>query len=87
LDSTGQSIAINAGEVFLDSVSIREYIFQQNYYFMAGDYVQDSRDSRYWGLLPEDHIVGKAFIIWKSKNRDTGKWQWERLFKELRIRN
>jgi hypothetical protein len=31
--------------------------------------------------------VGKAFIIWKSKNRDTGKWQWERLFKELRIRN
>jgi signal peptidase I len=50
---------------------------------MAGDHVKDSRDSRYWGLLPEDHIVGKAFVIWKSKNRDTGKYQWKRFFKTL----
>jgi len=80
---TNQSIEIKAEKVFLDSISINEYIFQQNYYFMAGDHVQDSRDSRYWGLLPEDHIVGKAFIIWKSKDRQTGKRNWKRYFSKI----
>jgi signal peptidase I len=47
---------------------------------MAGDNLFDSKDSRYWGLLPEDHIVGKAFMIWKSQNMDSGKWQWKRFF-------
>jgi signal peptidase I len=82
-ETTG-SITVGEGLVLLDSIPINEYVFQQNYYFMTGDYVQDSRDSRYWGLLPEDHIVGKAFIIWKSKNYDTNKWQWKRFFKTIK---
>jgi len=61
----------------------RYYIFQQNYYFMAGDYVFDSCDSRYWGLLPEDHIMGKVFLIGYSKDVHTGKYRWERLLKQV----
>jgi signal peptidase I len=63
---------------------LQTYVFQQNYYFMAGDYVFDSRDSRYWGLLPEDHIVGKAAFIWKSRDMYTGKYRWNRFFKKVR---
>jgi signal peptidase I len=80
---TQQAVYIKDGQVFIADNAVSEYVFQQNYYFVAGDLVSDSRDSRYWGLLPEDHIVGKAFIIWKSKNRETGKWQWKRFFKKL----
>jgi signal peptidase I len=80
---TQQPVYIRDGQVFIGNKHITEYAFQQNYYFMAGDLARDSRDSRYWGLLPEDHIVGKAFIIWKSKNRETGKWQWNRFFNRL----
>ncbi|GHT73923.1 signal peptidase I [Bacteroidia bacterium] len=63
---------------------LQSYVFQQNYYFMAGDHVFDSRDSRYWGLLPEDHIVGKAILIWKSKDMHTGKYRWKRFFKAVK---
>jgi signal peptidase I len=80
---TQQPVEVRDGQVFISDQPASEYIFRQNYYFVAGDYVRDSRDSRYWGLLPEDHIAGKAFIIWKSKNRETGKWQWKRFFKTL----
>jgi signal peptidase I len=50
---------------------------------MTGDWVFDSRDSRYWGLLPEDHIVGKAAIVWKSKDVWTGKYRWKRIFRVI----
>jgi signal peptidase I len=50
---------------------------------MAGDLIFDSRDSRYWGLLPEEHIVGKAVIVWKSKDERAGKIRWGRTFKKL----
>ena len=45
---------------------IVSYTFQKNYYFVAGDRIEDSQDSRYWGLLPEEFIVGKATFIWRS---------------------
>ncbi|MDR2424306.1 MAG: signal peptidase I [Prevotellaceae bacterium] len=80
---TNLSIKVENGRVILDKDTVTHYIFRKNYYFMTGDHAIDSRDSRYWGLLPEDHITGKAFIIWKSENRDTGKWQWKRFFKAI----
>lgn len=46
---------------------IKTYRFCRNYYFMAGDKTVNSQDSRYWGLLPEEFIVGKASFVWKSK--------------------
>jgi len=60
------------------------YTFTHDYYFMGGDKVENSQDSRYWGLLPDDLIVGKAFIIWKSKEPFTNKIRWNRILKVIK---
>ena len=66
---------------FLNGKPIYGYRFQENYYFMAGDKGLNSQDSRYWGLLPEEYIVGKAWIIWKSVDPYTDKFRWDRFLK------
>ena len=58
---------------------IVSYTFQKNYYFVAGDRIEDSQDSRYWGLLPEEFIVGKAILIWISINLRTREIRWDRI--------
>lgn len=63
---------------FLDGNPIKFYNFTENYCFAAGDHVIDSKDSRYFGLVPEKFIVGTAGILWKSNDR-------KRLFKRLNI--
>jgi len=60
-----------------------EYTFSHNYYFMGGDKVENSQDSRYWGLLPDDLIVGKATFIWNSKDLYSSKVRWNRVFKRI----
>lgn len=67
----------------LNGEIIDSYHFRQNYYFVVGDFALDSGDSRYWGLLPEDHIIGKVSYIWKSKDPDTGKYRLDRFFKSV----
>ncbi|MDR2139625.1 MAG: signal peptidase I [Tannerella sp.] len=69
--------------VYLNGQPLVSYCFRKNYYFMSGDYTEDSQDSRYWGLLPEEYIVGKAWIIWKSVDLHTGKWRRERFLKTI----
>lgn len=69
--------------VYLDGRRIDEYVFTKNYYFMGGDNCFNSQDSRYWGLLPEEYIVGKAVRIWKAKDRHTGDIHWERVMKKI----
>ena len=64
-----------------DSI-IKWYCFRENYYFVAGDNVGSSQDSRYWGLLPESYIVGKAVLIWKS-NDESGKLRWSRILSKI----
>jgi signal peptidase I len=81
---TDREIYLKNDTVYLDNDPLQSYVFHQNYYFMAGDLVFDSRDSRYWGLLPEDHIVGKATVIWQSKDMQTGKRRWKRCLKTIR---
>ena len=71
------------GGVLLGDSLVRIYRFQKSYYFVAGDRTTDSRDSRYWGLLPEPFIVGKAVRIWKSVDPLTGKVRWERVWKRI----
>ena len=78
---TGKSIEVKNNAVMLGGKPLKEYIFKMNYYFMAGDYVMDSKDSRYWGLLPEDHIIGKVALIWKSVDESSEKYRWERMMK------
>ena len=68
---------------FLKGNPINGYRFRKNYYFMAGDNGMNSQDSRYWGLLPEEYIVGKAWIIWKSVNPYTDKFRWNRFLKVI----
>ena len=80
----GKDVSVRFDTVYLGGEALRSYTFQKNYYFMAGDYAFDSQDSRYWGLLPEDHIVGKAFVIWKAQDPNTGKWRWKRFFTAIK---
>lgn len=69
--------------VRLDGKRIESYRFTKNYYFVAGDKGENSQDSRYWGLLPEEYIVGKATLIWKSVDPYTGRFRWERFLKKI----
>lgn len=69
--------------VYLNDSLIAEYRFLKNYYFMAGDRAENSKDSRYWGLLPEEYIVGKAVRIWKSVDKRTDRVRWNRIFKKI----
>lgn len=59
------------------------YKFEHNYYFMSGDNLKNSGDSRYWGLVPEEYIAGKAWFIWKSNDPYTNKLKSERILKKL----
>lgn len=71
------------GQVLLGDSAISQYCFQKNYYFVSGDNMANSQDSRYWGLLPEEYIVGKATRIWYSEDKFTRKIRWERIMKQI----
>lgn len=81
---TDKRPAVRNGQVYIGDEVMEEYTFRLNYYFMAGDNVPDSQDSRYWGLLPEDCIIGKAVIVVKSADPVTGKFRWERFLKIIK---
>lgn len=72
------------GSVLLGDSLIHEYRFQENYYFMAGDKATNSQDSRYWGLLPESFIVGRAVRIWKSVHPYSNQTRWDRVWKKVK---
>jgi signal peptidase I len=63
---------------FLNGKEVTEYTFKMDYYWMMGDNRQDSQDSRYWGFVPEDRVVGKAWLIWFSWEKGP---RWNRLFR------
>jgi signal peptidase I len=80
-------VNIENNTLTIDGKAITEYTFKQNYYFMMGDNRHNSLDSRFWGFVPEDHIVGKAFFIWLSIDRNANlihKIRWSRFFKLIR---
>ena len=81
---TEKTISVKDGMIYLEDSLIQCYTFKQNYYFMAGDLVFDSIDSRFWGLLPDDLVIGKASIIWKSTDLRTGKYRWGRFLKMVK---
>lgn len=79
---TGGKILVRDEKVFLNGEEINKYRFKENYYFMAGDNAMESMDSRYWGLVPEDFVVGRAGFIWWSERN--GIIRWDRLLKTIR---
>ena len=70
--------------VYLNQKPISTYRFRKNYYFMGGDNGVNSQDSRYWGLLPEEYIVGKVWKIWKSIDPYTDEFRWDRFLKTVK---
>ena len=78
-----EKLTFQGKEIFLGDSLIHEYRFRENYYFVGGDYMENSKDSRYWGLLPEPYIVGVATRIWKSVDKSTGKIRWDRVMKKI----
>ncbi|MDD6209415.1 MAG: signal peptidase I [Bacteroidales bacterium] len=80
---TGYPVKQENGIFKLNGEILSQYTFQKNYYFMAGDNVANSQDSRYWGALPEEYIVGKAWIVWKSVEPNNKIFRWERFLKKI----
>ncbi|MEP2668030.1 MAG: signal peptidase I [Cyclobacteriaceae bacterium] len=80
------NISIANGELIIDGENVKEYIFKQDYYFMMGDNRHNSLDSRYWGFVPENHILGKPLFIWLSINNEADllhKIRWHRMFTRI----
>ena len=82
---TGKTVTIDWDRncVFVDGVQIEKHIWRHNYYFMAGDNVPDSMDSRYWGLVPEEYIVGVVKFISYARDKDKDIIKWDRFLKQL----
>ncbi|MDY6394410.1 MAG: signal peptidase I, partial [Bacteroidales bacterium] len=80
---------VKQGNVWLlNGKPAKDYTFKMDYYWMMGDNRHNSADSRFWGYVPEDHIVGKASFVWLSWNKDQSsflkKIRWNKLFRKVK---
>jgi len=79
-------LEVRQDQIFINGLPAVTYTFKQDYFFVLGDSRHHSRDSRHWGFLPEDHVIGKPVLIWFSAIRTTGesfRIYWNRIFNTL----
>jgi signal peptidase I len=79
----GNELDVKNGQIYINGKLAHSYTFKMDYYWMMGDNRHNSADSRYWGFVPEDHIVGKPIFIWWSSDPDRKGFagvRWSRLF-------
>ena len=76
------------GKIIINGKETSEYTFKMDYYWLMGDNRHNSLDSRYWGFVPEDHVVGKPTFVWLSLDGDLGwtdgKIRWSRMFRSVK---
>ena len=80
----GNKLEVKDGKIYINDQETTKYTFKMDYYWMQGDNRHNSLDSRYWGFVPEDHIVGKPIFIWWSSDPDRHGFsgiRWNRLFR------
>ena len=80
----GNDLQVKDSTIYINGQPADKYTFAMDYYWMMGDNRHNSLDSRFWGFVPEDHIVGKASMIWFSSDKDQSfpkNIRWRRLFK------
>lgn len=80
----GNDLQVKDSVIYVNGQAVDTYTFQMDYYWMMGDNRHQSADSRFWGFVPEDHIVGKAYFIWLSLDKDKSflnKIRWNRMFR------
>ena len=84
-DFEGKELVIKDKQISIDGKPATQYTFEMDYYFMMGDNRDNSADSRSWGFVPEDHVVGKAWLIFFSydPNPEKGGIRWGRLFQRV----
>ena len=82
----GHTLEERDGRIVIDGKEATEYTFAMNYYWMMGDNRHNSADSRFWGFVPEDHIVGKASFVWLSLDKEKSfpsNIRWSRMFRKV----
>ncbi len=84
----GNNLKVEGATILINGKPANNYTFKMGYYWMMGDNRHNSADSRYWGFVPEDHIVGKAVFVWlsldKYKGWFDGKIRWSRMFRGVK---
>ncbi len=82
----GNKLEVKDGKIFMNDTAADSYTFKMDYYWMMGDNRHNSADSRSWGFVPEDHVVGRPVLVWLSLNKDKslfgGKIRFNRFFKD-----
>ncbi|WP_160716613.1 signal peptidase I [Chitinophaga solisilvae] len=78
----GNTLEKKDGKFIINGQPADSYTFKMNYYWMMGDNRNNSLDSRFWGFVPEDHVVGKAWLIWMSYGENGIRWS--RLFRNIK---